>query len=394
MRALVTAASLLLAIGCGAAAARAQQPPIKIGVPLPLSGVFAPIGTEQLNGMRIAVEEAGGAVAGRKIELIVEDTEAKPDVGLAKARKLALSDRVDAMAGIVSSAVALAVAPYAASQRIPLVISNAGTNLLSGEKCSRFVFRAAYSSAQVGGPIGAHMAKRGVKTAFVLAADFVAPHEFVGAFKEGFTASGGKVLGEAYPPFGKTQDYGPYISQARAANPEAIFAIFYGGEAILFMKQYHAFGIRDRMPVYSSMGLVPQMLHKAQGSAAAGVVASLNYVPELDTPENKKFVATYQGKHNSLPAEFAVMGYDSVRFLIEAIKARGGNTQDKDALVKAIEGVSFKGPRGPMKMDPGTRGATQNIYIARTVEKGGNIGFEVLETIPNVADPVKGCVLK
>lgn len=76
-----------------------------------MTGVFAPIGKEQLNGMQIAVEEAGGTVAGRKIELMVEDTEAKPDVGLSKARKLILSNRVDAMAGIVSSAVALAVAP-------------------------------------------------------------------------------------------------------------------------------------------------------------------------------------------------------------------------------------------------------------------------------------------
>lgn len=394
MRRMALAVSFALVLALSVRHAEAQQQPLKIGVLLPLSGVFAPIGTEQLNGMRIAVEEAGGVIAGRKIELVVEDTEAKPDVGLAKARKLALSDRVDVMSGVVSSAVALAVAPYIAGQRIPLVISNAGTNLLSGEKCDRYVFRAAYSSAQIGGPIGTHMAKKGVKTAFVLAADFVAPHEFVKAFKEGFTAGGGKVVGEAYPPFGKTQDYGPYISQARAANPEAIFAVFYGGEAILFMKQYEAFGIKDKMPVYSSMGLVPQMLHKAQGPAAAGVVASLNYVPELDTPENKAFVATYRGKHNALPAEFAVMGYDAVRFLIEAIKARGGDTKDKEALVKAIEGVSYRGPRGPMRMDPKTRGATQNVYIAKTVQKGSEVGFEILETIPNVADPVTGCVLK
>lgn len=388
------AASLTLAFGSAVQRAEAQQPPLKIGVLLPMSGILAPLGTEQLNGMRIAVEEAGGAVAGRKIDLLVEDTEAKPDVGLAKARKLVLSDRVDIMSGVVSSAVALAVAPYTSSQKLPLVISNASTNVLSGEKCDRYVIRAAYSSAQVGGPIGPYMARKGIKTAFILASDYIAPHEYVTAFKESFIAAGGKVVGEAFPPFNKTQDYGPYISQARAANPDAIFAVFYGGEAILFMKQYEAFGIKDKLPVYTSMGLVPQMLHKAQGVAAAGVTASLNYVPELSTAENKKFVAIYQDRHKTLPAEFAVMGYDALRFIVEAVKARNGDTKDKDALVTALEKVSYNGPRGPMRIEPNTRGATQNVYIARTVEKGGEISFEILETLPDFKDPVPGCVLK
>ena len=385
-------ASTVLALICPPLSA--QQAPLKVGVLMPMSGVLAPLGIEQTNGMRIALEEAGGAVAGRKIELLIEDTEAKPDVGLAKARKLVLSDRVDIMAGIVSSAVALAVAPWTSSQKMPLVISNASTNLISGEKCDRYVIRASYSSAQIGNPIGPYMVKKGIKTAFILASDYVAPHEYVKAFKETFTAAGGKVVGEAFPPFNKTQDYGPYISQARAANPDVIFPIFYGGEAILFMKQYEAFGIKDKMPVYSSMGLVPQMLHKAQGPAALGVTASLNYIPELDTPENKRFVATYQGKHNVLPAEFAVMGYDTLRFIIEGVKARSGDTKDREALIKAIEGVSYVSPRGPVKIDPRTRGATQNVYIARTVQKGSEIGFELLETLPSMADPVTGCELK
>lgn len=368
--------------------------PLKVGVILPTTGVFAPIGKEQLNGMRIAVEEAGGSVADRKIELTVEDTEAKPDVGLAKARKLILSDRVDVLAGIVSSAVALAVAPYSAGRKVPLVISNAATNLLSGEKCDRFVFRAAYSSAQVAKPIGEWLAKKGVRNVFIMGADFVAPHEFVAAFKEGYLANGGTIAGEVYAPFNRTQDYGPYISQARAAKADAVFAVFFGGEAILFTKQYQSYGMKDVAPLYSSIGLTPQMLHAAQGDAALDVVSSLNYVPELDTPENKKFVEAYRKEFGTTPAEFAVMGYDAMRFIIEAVKARKGDTKDKTALVDALEKVSYTGPRGPMTMDPSTHSATQNVYIAKTVKRDGKIGFEILETFPKVVDPVKGCTFK
>ena len=391
---LLLAAAQLAAPAQAQAQQATQQAPLKIGVLLPTSGIFAVIGNELLNGMRMAADEAGAGVAGRKLELIVEDTETKPDVGLAKARKLVLSDKVDAVAGIVSSAVALAVAPYLTSQKVPLVIGNAATDLLSGEKCSRYVFRAAYSSSQVSRPVGTWLASKGVKSVFVLGADFIAAHEFVKAFKESYTAGGGKVLGEAFSPFGKTQDYGPYISQARASNADGLFAVYFGGEAILFMKQYEAFGIKDKLPIYSTLGITAQMLHKAQGPAALGVISSAIYIPELDTPANKKFVATYQDKFKALPAEFAVMGYDSIRFILEAVRARNGDTADREALVDALEKSSFVSPRGPMKMDPKTRGATQNIYIVRTVPKGDGVGFEMLETLPNVPDPVTGCVLK
>jgi len=145
MRSIAVGALLAACAAQTATPARAADP-LKIGVLMPTSGVFAVLGKYQLNGIRCAVEEAGGEVAGRKIELVHEDDEGKPDVGLAKARKLVLSDRVDLMTGIISSAVALAVAPYLSSQRMPLVLSNAASDLLSGEKCDRHVFRVSYSS--------------------------------------------------------------------------------------------------------------------------------------------------------------------------------------------------------------------------------------------------------
>ena len=212
--------------------------PLKIGVLMPTSGVFAVLGQRQLKGMQFAVEEAGGTVAGRKIELLHEDTEGKPDVGLSKTRKLILSDHVDVMAGIISSAVALAVAPYISSQRVPLVISNAAADALTGDKCDRYLFRVSYSSSQITEPMGLWMAKNAPKNLYILAADFVAPHEFVAAAKRGYLAGGGTIVGETYTPFARTQDYGPYISQARSANPGAVFAVYFAAEALLFVKQY------------------------------------------------------------------------------------------------------------------------------------------------------------
>jgi branched-chain amino acid transport system substrate-binding protein len=366
--------------------------PLKIGVLMPTSGVFAVLGQRQLKGMQFAVDEAGGTVAGRKIELLHEDTEGKPDVGLSKTRKLILSDRVDAMAGIINSAVALAVSPYIASQRVPLVISNAAADALTGDKCNRYVFRVSYSAAQITEPIGLWMAKNAPKNLYILGSDFVAPHEFIAAAKRGYLAGGGTIVGEVYTPFGRTQDYGPYISQARSANPGAVFAVYFASEALLFVKQYDSFGMKATTPLFGPIGLTPPVLRKAQGDAALGVVSPQNYVLERDTPENRTFREAFKKKFGEDPEEFAVMGYDSIRFLIEAVKARGGDTKDRPALVSAIEKVAYEGPRGPMKMAKNHM-ATQNVYIVKTVKKGADVAFEIIDTYPNFVDPVKGCKL-
>lgn len=367
--------------------------PLNVGVLLPMTGVFAAIGTEQFNGMQIAVEEANGMVSNRKINMIVEDTEAKPDVGLSKVRKLVLSERVDVLTGVVSSAVALAVAPVASSQKVPLVISNASANSITGDKCDRFVLRVAPSSAQVARPMGVYLAKTGIKNIFVMASDFVAPQEYVAAFKDGYISGGGTIAGEQYPPFNRTQDYGPYIAQAKAANPNGVFAVFFGGEAVSFTKQYQSFGMSN-VPLYSGIGLTPQMLHAAQGDAAVGVISSVNYTPDLETAGNAAFVAAYKKKFGVLPAEFSVMAYESMRLIIEGVKARNGDTKDRLALVSALEKVTFNGPRGRISIDPATHGATQNFYIVKTVKRADRIGFETIETFADVVDPVKGCAFK
>lgn len=391
MRLLAATLAGLVAVSIVSAPAVAQtKPPLKIGILLPTSGVFAVLGERQLKGMRFAVEEAGGMVAGRKIEIVAEDSEGNPSVGLQKARKLVGSDKVEAMAGVINSAVALAIAPYLSGQHVPLVISNATTDTLSGEKCDRYIFRASFSSSQITRPIALWMAKNAPKSIYVIASDYVAPHEFVKAFKEAFVAGGGTIAGEAYPPFAKTQDYGPYLSQARATNPGGVFAVFFAAEAITFVKQYESFGLKETTPLFGPMGLTPPILHGAQGAAVLGSVTSSNYYADLPHKENVDFRAAYEKKYGETPEEFAVTGYDSMRFILEAVKARDGETADRPALVAALEKTAYIGPRGPMKMAANHQ-ATQNVYIVRAVKKGEGIGFETIETFPNYEDPVTGC---
>ncbi len=150
--------------------------------------------------------------------------------------------------------------------------------------------------------------------------------------------------------------------------------------------------MKASIPLYGPIGLTPPVLRKAQSAAALGVISSSNYIVELDHPENRTFRDAYKKKFNEDPEEFSVAGYDAMRFIFEAVKARGGDTKDRPALVAAIEKVAYTGPRGPMKMAKNHQ-ATQNVYIVKTVPKGDDVAFEVVDTFANFEDPVKGCNL-
>lgn len=383
---------LLLSAAFMLPAANAADP-IKIGVLLPTTGSLAGLTEDMIRGARLAIDEAGGSVAGRNIELIVEDDEAKPAVGLDKAKKMILSDKIEILSGLSSSAVALAVTPYAVQRRTPVVIMLAGANDLTGEKCSPWVYRLSYSSWQVASPLGPWLAQQGKKRVFVLGSDYVSPREMVAGFRDTFTKAGGTIIGEAWAPFGQTQDYGPYLALAKAANPDAIYAVFYGGEAILFIKQYDSFGMKS-IPLTSPLGLVSSLLRGAQGPASADVISSVNYFAENNTPENNEFNKKFQDKFKKQPSEFSAFGYDTMRFMIEGLKKTNGKTTDRQALLKAMKSVSFVGPRGPLRIDPKTNHAIQDVYITKTEKRGEGVVAVPLATIKDVAAPASGCVLK
>lgn len=386
-----TCAAMALTAGLAlGAASTAAAEDYKIGLLLPFSGVYAGLGAHIENGFNLGLEHFGGDLGDNKVELFREDTEAKPAVGLAKARKLVLQDRVDAIVGIVSSAVLGAVRDFAEGSKVPVVVANAGNNDMTGERCSPYIIRVSFSNAQMNRPMGDYLADKGVKKVHLMAPDYAAGHQMMNAFKEAFEAKGGEIVGETYTPLHGTKDYAPFISAAQATNPDAIYVFYAGGAAIAFVKQYHDFGVKEEIPLYGAGFLTSPAYVNVQGAAADGIVAGLHYVPSIDTAENKKFQEAYQTAHGKVGSEFAVAGYDAARLVVEAIKASGGDKEKFDA---ELAKVSFDGPRGPMRLDPATNNVIQNIYIFENRFKDGAVEQAVLETIPDVQDAPNGCQL-
>ncbi|KIC33583.1 ABC transporter substrate-binding protein [Leisingera sp. ANG-S5] len=381
--------AILAALGlatCLAVPAAAEED-IKVGLLLPFSGVYAALGNDIEAGFTVALEQFGSE-AGTGFEIVREDTEVKPPVALGKAKKLILQDKVDVVAGIVSSGVLGAVRDMVHGAGVPLIVANAGNDDATGASCSPYITRMSFSNGQVNRPMGQWMYDQGIRKVYTLAPDYAAGRQMIGGFVETFTAAGGEIAGQEFTPFQKTQDFGPYLAQAKASGADAVYVFYAGGEAISFVKQYDSFGLKADLPLYGSGFLTSPLYVNAEGLAAEGVITALHYVPTLDNAANAAFVAAFQAKTGRLPSEFAVQGYDAARALVEAAKT---GAHDRASLAEALRQVSFDGPRGKLSIDPATNNIVQPVYVYETVAGENGLTQKVLAELPAEADPANGC---
>lgn len=361
--------------------------PLKIGLLLPLSGVYTALGNDIENGYKIGLEKFANDM---EIKTIKADSEANPAIALSKTKKIIFQDKVDVMTGIVSSAVLAAVRNTIHNSKTPLIVATAGNIHATGKDCSPYIVRISFSNAQINRPMGDWMAKQGIKTAYVMAADYAAGHQMVQAFSESFEKNGGKIIGQAYPPLNGTKDYGSYLAVAKASKAQSLFTFFAGSAAINFVKQYKEFGIDKDLPLYAAGFLTSPAYVQIQGRAADGIIAALHYVPSLEFEENKIFKAAYESRYNKTASEFAVAGYDAAHLIVEAWKKSDGN---KKAFIKNLATTSFESPRGTLSIDPKTNNVVQNVYILKNHWDGQKIQQQIIATYKDRKDEPNNCQL-
>ncbi len=382
------------AVGPWVLRAHAQSGPLKVGVVLPYTGVYAELGVSITQGMKLVFARENDMVAGRKVEMIQEDDEMKPPVGIRKTEKLIDSDKVDILTGPVHSGILMGMRDKVHNSKTILIVSNAGADAISRERCSRWIFRTSFSNWQPNQPMGGWVAKNIGKEAFLVAPNYQAGKDMMTAFKETFVPAGGKILAEDYPKLGET-DYAPYLTKIKQSGVKVVYCFFSGTDAVNFVKQYDQFGLKKVAKLTGAGFLTEPDVLPAQGPSALGIITGHFYSPLLDNPTNKKFVkdfrAAYGGK---VPDGFACQGYDTAEVIIRALKAVNGNTQDKDKLVDAIAKVEFDSPRGRFRFDPKTHNIIQPfIYIREVKETALGLNNVPIDKVANVRDPGTGCTL-
>ena len=382
------------AVGPWVLRAQAQSSPVKIGVVLPYTGVYAVLGESITQGMELVFARENWMVAGRKIEMIKEDDEMKPPVGIRKTEKLIDSDKVDILTGPVHSGILMGMRDKVHNSKTILIVSNAGADAISRERCSKWIFRTSFSNWQPCQPMGGWVAKNVSKEVFQIAPNYQAGKDMMAAFRETFLPAGGKVIAEDYPKLGET-DYAPYITKIKQSGAKAVFAFFSGTDAVNFVKQFDQFGAKQTIKLTGAGFLTEPDVLPAQGGSALGVITGHFYTPLLDNPVNHRFVKEFREKFfGKIPDGFACQGYDTAEVIIRALKAVNGNTQDKEKLVEAIAKVEFDSPRGRFRFDPKTHNVIQPyIYVREVREVYGGLNNVPIDKVADVRDPGTGCTL-
>jgi branched-chain amino acid transport system substrate-binding protein len=365
----------------GAAGPAAAQAPVKIGVLAPLTGPFAAYARDIIDGAQLYADEVGGQLAGRKLELIVEDYQVRPDVALTKIRKLVERDHVHAVVGIVLSAAALAVKDYVNTQKTPLLISGFAVAEGLTLQPNPYVFRLTYTGAMTAAPIGqwTHRTLK-ARRAAIIASDSVGPIEIIMAWARAFEEAGGKVVQEVYAPLG-TADFAPYVAQLRR-DVDVVGVQTVGADGVRFVKQFQEYGLKGKLPlVDASVGFSDLSLLTAAGDAAVGAYNSQPYQYTLDTPRNRKFVQAFRAKFHRDPGAPVAFTYTALAAIDQAAKA--SNIDDVARFTEALRKMDLDAPQGRVRFDR-FQNVVTDIHISRIDKVGGQIVPVVIETVRGV----------
>lgn len=362
---------------------------VRIGVLLPLTGVYATPGQQVQSGLELALESVGYSAGGRPSEVIIEDDANNPDQGLTKVRQLVERDRVHVLTGIVSSGVGQAIRDYVHEEHIPTIVANAGVQALTRDPSVRspYIFRVSFANGQYVHPLlpwcYEHMNYRRVTT---IAPDYAAGREKMEAVRRAFEEAGGEIVEEIYPPL-DTNDFGPYLQRIEQSQPDAVWAFFAGGDALRFVTQYTEFGLKDYIPLTGDGSLVDELILEQLGDLAVGILHSHNYSPQYDSPENVAFVEAFESQYGFMPSQFSYQGYLAGKVLIEALEASQGAVEDTDTFLQALAAVDFTGPMGRVRFHPESQGVTNTVLILQVDRlENGELGDVILDVLPDIDD--------
>jgi len=380
----------LVALAAAVAVPAGAQEPVRVGLVAPFSGGAADYGKQMLAGIRTFFRMHGDTFAGRRIEVIVRDTTGpNPEIAKRLAQELVTRDKVDFLAGFGFTPEALAAAPVATAAKVPMVVMNAASSVVTTR--SPYIVRFSMTLPQVSAPMATWAAKHGIRKVYTLVADYAPGIDSEKAFKATFTAAGGEIVDSVRTPL-RNPEFAPYVQRIKDAKPEAVFIFVPSGEqGIAFMKAFEERGLaRAGIQVIATGDLTDDDVLQSMGDPVLGIVTSHHYSAAHDSPVNRAFVKAFGEVAPELPRPdfMAVGGFDGMAAIAQAVTKLGGRI-DGDRALEILRHTKLESPRGPIHIDPATRDIVQTVYIRRVEKVGGQYYNVEFDRFPDVKDPGK-----
>jgi branched-chain amino acid transport system substrate-binding protein len=372
-------------------------PTLKIGVPLPFTGVVAESAEEMRQTFEMYVDQQGGTLGGLPVDVIFEDTETDAELVVTKTRKLIDEDQVHIISGPMLAFEGLAMLDSVNQAGIPWV----GQTGVASDDYTRLgtptlTAAAKHTASQETMPLGTYAYEDlGYRNVATLGQDYAWGWQTVGGFQYAFEAAGGDVVQKLWAPIGTT-DFAPFVNQIKK-DVDAVYVTLIGADIPRFVQAYGDFGLKESIPMLTSEDLVAQdAIRFYSGDAAVGIVGITPFTANLDRPEMQAFVQAYEERTGNIPTFWGESAYVAAmvidRTLTYLAEEQGIALEDLPDWVRnngeAFAAASRKidlsdAPSSAVTVDEYNR-QVRDFYIVELVDEGGTITDRLVETVPEV----------
>lgn len=376
--ALVTAG---LGLGLGLVLGPVQAQPIKIGLPVPLTGPYGAEAKDQVRNAELAVKEfnEAGGLNGRKAELLARDDKLNPGEAATRTLELLEKDNANFIVGGLSAATQLSINNVTRQRKVIYVSISQSDAINEASDAGPYTFHEALNPHMTTQAVGRYMFKKGMRVAF-LTADYAYGQEMTRGFTRVAKELGAEVVGEVKHPLG-AQDYSTFLPRLQAMKPDVLVFNNFGNDNRISIKQAGEFGMKKGMKF-----VTPILTYTARIAGGAstyeGVVGGTQYFWEIEsnTPAAKVFNTAFKAANeNKYPSDYGAMAYSAVKSLLMAVKS--ARTTDSDKVAAALAALKYDTYKGPQYYRACDHQSVQSVLVIESNNKEARDPTDVFKVL-------------
>ncbi|MEY9178868.1 branched-chain amino acid transport system substrate-binding protein [Bradyrhizobium sp. USDA 326] len=357
---------------------------VKLGVLTDMSSVYADaLGKGSVVAAQMAIDDFGGTVLGKPIELVFADHQNKPDVGSSTVRQWFDSEKVDTVIDVATSSVALAVQQIARDKKRIALMSGPASSDLTGKSCSPYTVHWTYDTYALAKGTGTAVTKQGGDSWFFVTADYAFGQALERDTTKAVEANGGKILGSVRSPL-NSPDFSSFLLRAQASKARVVGFALAGNDVTNAIKQASEFGLVSSGRHLAGLLLFLADVHALGLQTAQGLTITVPFYWDMND-ETRAFAKRFMARHNGSAPDFAQAGvYGATLFYLQAIKEAG--TDDPDEVMAKMREMpinDFMTKNGRLREDGRV---VRDMYLAQVKKPSDSSGswdlLKILDTIP------------
>jgi len=379
----LVAALFVLALCALPAFAEKEEKPIKIGVLATLTGAFAELGQDSVDGVKLAMEEVDYEIAGRPVKLFIEDTAATPTLAVDKCRALINRDGCQIVLGPLSGAEGLAIKKSADEwPNATIIVAASAAEDVCRRGIKPNIWRTSFSGDQPMFPLGIYAYEKGYRKVITIGEDYAFPYAHVGGFLKAFCEKGGCVVEKYWVPIG-TSDYASIITDM-PKDADCIYLSLSGSDVISFLTQMDKFGMMGKYEIFGGATSIDAGTLTTMGKVVDGIISGSIWTGEIDSEAFRSLDKRYGELRGRPIGLFAGLYYRAAKVAQMAIEKAGGNVEDQEAFRKALGSVDYQGAVSRITFDKYQQ-ANMDVFINEVRFVNGEWRNVIIETYPQVS---------